>query len=74
MLVLSRKQGERVVIGIDIVITIVECSASGVRLGITAPQEPPVHREEALERIARTEGSNPMSDYREGSPFFPECN
>lgn len=51
MLVLSRKRDERIVIGENITITIVDVRGDKVRLGIDAPQEVPVHRSEVLERI-----------------------
>ena len=53
MLVLSRKQGERIVIGRDIAITVIEARDSRVRLGFEAPQETPIHRQEVFEKIAR---------------------
>ncbi|MGB1931009.1 MAG: carbon storage regulator CsrA [Mariniblastus sp.] len=46
MLVLSRKVGERIWIGEDISITVVRITGGGVRLGIEAPNEMPVVREE----------------------------
>ena len=46
MLVLSRKKNERIVIGENIVITVVEIRGDRVRLGIEAPQEVPIHRSE----------------------------
>lgn len=46
MLVLSRKKNERIVIGDNIVITVVEVRGDRVRLGIEAPQEVPIHRSE----------------------------
>ncbi len=46
MLVLSRRVGERIRIGGDITITVVRISGGGVRLGIEAPTELPVVREE----------------------------
>ncbi len=46
MLVLSRKVGERILIGQDIAITVVRVSGGGVRLGIEAPNDLPVVREE----------------------------
>ncbi len=49
MLVLSRKVGERVLLGDDIRITIVRVSGGGVRLGIEAPSDIPVVREEVAE-------------------------
>lgn len=51
MLVLTRKAGEGIVIGDDIKITIVELKGGGVRIGIDAPRETKVHRQEVFERI-----------------------
>ena len=46
MLVLSRKVGERIWIGEDISVTVVRITGGGVRIGIEAPSETPVVREE----------------------------
>jgi carbon storage regulator len=51
MLVLSRKAGQKIAIGNDIVIEIVSVSGEGVRIGITAPQETSVHRFEVFAEI-----------------------
>lgn len=51
MLVLSRKKNESIVIDEKIVITIVEIRGDKVRLGIDAPKEVPVHREEVYRAI-----------------------
>jgi carbon storage regulator len=51
MLVLSRKKNESIVINNDIVITVVEIRGDKVRLGIAAPKDVPVHREEVYEAI-----------------------
>jgi carbon storage regulator len=53
MLVLSRLKDEVIVIGNDIRITIVEVRGDKVRLGISAPREIPVHRQEVYEAIQR---------------------
>jgi carbon storage regulator len=53
MLVLSRKRNEQIVIGDKIVITVVEVRGDKVRLGITAPDDVPVHRQEVYEAIRR---------------------
>ena len=53
MLVLSRHRDESIMIGDDIVITIVDIRGDKVRLGIDAPQEIPVHRQEVYEAIKR---------------------
>ena len=52
MLVLSRKVGERLWIGENIAITVVKISGGGVRIGVEAPAELPVVREELKARIA----------------------
>ena len=51
MLVLSRKKDESIVINNDIVITVVEIRGDKVRLGIVAPKDVSVHREEVYEAI-----------------------
>lgn len=51
MLVLSRKKNETIVINNDIVITVVEIRGDKVRLGIEAPKDVPVHRQEVYEAI-----------------------
>lgn len=51
MLVLSRRVGERLVIGDDIVVTVIEVRSDGVRLGIDAPRSVSVHRAEVLEAV-----------------------
>ena len=50
MLVLSRKKNERIIVGDNVVITIVEIRGDKVRLGIEAPSELSVDREEVRER------------------------
>ncbi len=49
MLVLSRKKDERIVIGNEIVVTIVEIRGEKIRLGIEAPKAVPIVRSELLE-------------------------
>lgn len=53
MLVLSRHRDESIMIGDNIVITIVDIRGDKVRLGIAAPQDIPVHRQEVYEAIKR---------------------
>jgi len=55
MLVLSRKKDESIVINNDIKIVVVEIRGDKVRLGVEAPKEVPVHRQEVFEAIARGE-------------------
>lgn len=51
MLVLSRKKNESIVINNEIVVTVVEVKGDKIRLGIVAPKDVPVHREEIYEAI-----------------------
>lgn len=51
MLVLSRHQNEQIIIGHDIVITVVDIRGDKVRLGIEAPKETSVHRSEVYNQI-----------------------
>ena len=51
MLVLTRKKNERIMIGDNITLTIVEIRGDRVRLGVEAPNEIPVNREEVLNKL-----------------------
>ncbi len=51
MLVLSRKVGEKLLIGDDIVVTIIDSRGDGVRIGIDAPRSMKVHRAEVIEAV-----------------------
>ena len=53
MLVLSRQRDESIMIGDKVVVTIVDIRGDKVRLGIEAPEEIPVHRQEVYEAIQR---------------------
>ena len=55
MLVLSRKLNESIVINYDIVVTVLGVQGDRVRLGIEAPGEIPVHRQEVYEKIQNQE-------------------
>ena len=61
MLVLSRKKNESIVINNDVVITVVEIRGDKVRLGIVAPKDVPVHRQEVFDAInaGRKAGQEP---------------
>ena len=64
MLVLTRRGGESVRIGDDITVTVLEDRARQVRIGIDAPNDVPVHREEVYERIRdgmRQDAESPRS-------------
>ncbi len=59
MLILSRKPGDSICIGDNIKLTVLENDGHQVRIGIDAPREVPVHREEVYQRIqAQSEVEN----------------
>jgi carbon storage regulator len=51
MLVLSRKPGESLVIGNGVVVTVLATAGDRVKIGIVAPGQVPVHRQEVCQRI-----------------------
>ncbi len=51
MLVLSRKPGESIVIGNDVVVTILDVKGDQIRVGVSAPREVQVHREEIYRQL-----------------------
>lgn len=53
MLVLARKPGESVVVGNDVVITVLEIRGGQVRIGVDAPRSVQVHREEVYQEVSR---------------------
>lgn len=53
MLVLSRKKNESIVIGENIVVTVVQLKGDRVRLGVQAPTDVSVHRQEVYDAIKR---------------------
>lgn len=65
MLILTRRVGETVVIGDDVDITVLGVKGNQVRLGIKAPKEITVHREEIYQRISREQNGNRRLDLGE---------
>lgn len=64
MLVLTRRAGESVVIGDDVVITVLEARGDVIRLGINAPRDVQVHREEVYKELqaANRAAASPTDD------------
>ena len=60
MLVLTRKPGERLVIGDNIVITVVEIKGDNIRIGIDAPREVKVYRGEIYDAIVAENKQSPL--------------
>lgn len=55
MLILTRRVGETVMIGNDVTVTVLGVKGNQVRIGVNAPKDVSVHREEIYERIKREE-------------------
>ena len=62
MLILTRRVGETVVIGEDIVVTVLGIKGKQVRIGVQAPKNVAVHREELLKRINEGEAAPPHAE------------
>ncbi|HMC65127.1 MAG TPA: carbon storage regulator [Gemmataceae bacterium] len=60
MLVLSRKLGEKICIGENIFITVVDIDRGKIRLGIEAPRDVPIYRQELLPQHTVTAPANPQ--------------
>ena len=63
MLVLTRKRAEEIVIGQAVIVRILEIHGDRVRVGITAPPEVAVHRQEVARAIAQRENARPSREY-----------
>lgn len=59
MLILTRRIGEVVMIGDDIEVTVLDINGNQARLGIKAPKNVPVHREEVYQRIQAEKANQP---------------
>lgn len=69
MLVLTRRKNQSIVIGEDIVITVLEVKGDSIRLGITAPRDVQVYREELLAALSEANSSALLGDASaEGTP------
>ena len=62
MLILTRRVGETVMIGNDVTVTILGVKGNQVRVGINAPKNVAVHREEIYERIKREQQGDHQGD------------
>jgi carbon storage regulator len=72
MLTISRRIGERIMIGDGVVIEVVEVSGGTVRLGITAPAEQRIYREELWERVKQENEAAARADFSApGAPPDP---
>jgi len=66
MLILTRRVGETVMIGNEVTVTVLGVKGNQVRIGVNAPKDVAVHREEIYERIKREQEQDP----RMGAPVI----
>ena len=59
MLILTRRVGETLMVGDDVTVTVLGVKGNQVRIGVNAPKDVAVHREEIYDRIKKESESNP---------------
>lgn len=67
MLILTRRVGETLMIGDDVTVTVLGVKGNQVRIGVNAPKDIAVHREEIYERIKREQQENAAAAAVEGN-------
>jgi len=71
MLILTRRTGETVMIGNEVTLTVLGVKGNQVRIGINAPKNVPVHREEIYERIKRELSGGEVNGNVQDPPSTP---
>jgi carbon storage regulator len=68
LLIITRKPGEKIMLGDDIVVEVIAVSGSSVRLGIAAPRSVPVYREEIWIAVKQEQAADPSTASTESTP------
>jgi carbon storage regulator len=69
MLILTRRVGETVMIGNDVTVTVLGVKGNQVRIGINAPKNVAVHREEIYERIKREQQGDSQGESKQTAEY-----
>lgn len=67
MLILTRRIGETLIVGDEVRVTVLGVKGSQVRIGVDAPKEISVHREEIYDRIQQEKSGSPVAQDKEGN-------
>lgn len=72
MLIITRRPGEKLMVGDDVVIEVIEVSGSSVRIGIAAPKSVPVYREEIYSAVKEENTAAAAADASQLPDALPE--